>query len=86
MNIFTIAIIAIVAMATITVIAIILIGYLKAAPDEAIIISGLKKRKHFLIGRAGIKIPFFERSDYLFLGLIPIIKFWMEQVKQLALM
>lgn len=69
MNIFTIAIIAI---ATITVIAIILTGYLKAAPDEAIIISGLKKRKRFLIGRAGIKIPFFERADYLFLGLIPI--------------
>ena len=44
MNIFTIAIIAI---ATITVIAIILAGYLKAAPDEAIIISGLKKRKRF---------------------------------------
>lgn len=36
MNIFTIAIIAI---ASILVIAIILTGYLKAAPDEAIIIS-----------------------------------------------
>lgn len=47
MNIFTIAIIAI---ASLPVIAIILTGYLKAAPDEAIIISGLKKRKRFLDG------------------------------------
>jgi len=51
---------------------IILTGYVKAAPDEAIIISGLKKQKRFLIGRAGIRIPFFERKDSLALGLIPI--------------
>ena len=51
---------------------IILIGYVKAAPDEAVIISGLKKRKRFLIGQAGIRVPFFERKDHLALGLIPI--------------
>lgn len=51
---------------------IIVIGYVKAAPDEAIIISGLKKQKRFLIGRAGIRVPFFERKDSLALGLIPI--------------
>ena len=44
MNIFTTAIIAI---AAITVIAIIIIGYLKAAPDEAIIISDLKNESVF---------------------------------------
>ncbi|MGI5067034.1 flotillin family protein [Treponema putidum] len=69
MNIFMIAAIT---AALIVVIAITLTGYVKAAPDEAIIISGIKKRKRFLIGRAGIKIPFFERADVLFLGLIPI--------------
>ncbi|WP_024470049.1 flotillin family protein [Treponema pedis] len=69
MNIFMIAITII---ALLVVVAISLTGYVKAAPDEAIIISGLKKRKRFLIGRAGIKIPFFERADYLALGLIPI--------------
>lgn len=56
-----------------TVIAVIIVtGYVKAAPDEAIIISGLKKQKRFLIGRAGIRVPFFERKDSLALGLIPI--------------
>lgn len=49
-------------------------GYVKAKPNEAIIISGLgsSKKKKVLIGRAGIKIPFFERQDKLSLALIPI--------------
>lgn len=40
-------------------------GYVKAPPDVAYIISGLKKEPKILIGRAGIKIPFFERKDTL---------------------
>ena len=51
---------------------IVVTGYVKAAPDEAVIISGLKKHKRFLIGQAGVRIPFFERKDHLALGLIPI--------------
>lgn len=47
-------------------------GYVKAPPDTAYIISGLKRRKKILIGRAGIKIPFFERLDKLNLKLIPL--------------
>lgn len=43
-------------------------GYVKAPPDRAFIISGLKKEPKILIGRAGIKIPFFERMDKLYLG------------------
>lgn len=35
-------------------------GYVKAPPDKAFIISGLKKEPKILIGRAGIKIPFLE--------------------------
>lgn len=43
-------------------------GYVKAPPDQAYIISGLKKDSKILIGRAGIKVPFFERLDKLYLG------------------
>ena len=39
-------------------------GYVKAAPDTAIIITGLGKRK-ILIGKAGFRIPFLQRMDVL---------------------
>lgn len=51
---------------------IIMSGYVKASPDTAIIISGLRKNPKVLIGKAGIKIPFLERKDELNLQLIPI--------------
>lgn len=44
------------------------LGYVKAPPDRAFIISGLKKEPKILIGRAGIRIPFLERLDRLYLG------------------
>lgn len=47
-------------------------GYVKASPDKAYIISGLRKKPKTLIGKAGIKIPFFEKADHLNLELIPI--------------
>lgn len=47
-------------------------GYVKAPSDKAFIISGLRKDPKILIGRAGIRIPFFERKDILDLSLIPI--------------
>ncbi|MDE5591152.1 MAG: flotillin family protein [Acetatifactor sp.] len=47
-------------------------GYVKASPDTAMIISGLRKNPKVLIGKAGIKIPFLERKDELNLQLIPI--------------
>ena len=47
---------------------IIVAGYVKAPPDRAYIISGIRKTPRILIGRAGIKIPFFERVDKLYLG------------------
>ena len=43
-------------------------GYVKAPPDLAYIISGLHKEPRILSGRAGIKIPFLERVDKLYLG------------------
>lgn len=49
-----------------------LVGYVKAPPDMAYIISGLHKRPRILVGKAGIKIPFLERLDKLYLGAIQI--------------
>ena len=54
----------------ILVIIIITQGYVKAPPDHAYIISGLRKQPRVLIGRAGIKIPFFEQLDKLYLCLL----------------
>lgn len=48
------------------------LGYVKASPDTAVIISGLRKTPKVLIGKAGVKIPFLERKDELNLQLIPI--------------
>ena len=47
------------------------VSYIKAAPDEVIIISGFRKLRT-ISGHAGFKIPFLERSDKLSLRLIPI--------------
>ena len=46
-------------------------GYVKAAPDTAIIISGLGKRK-ILIGKAGFRIPFLQRLDKLSLKVFQV--------------
>ena len=46
-------------------------GYVKAAPDTAIIITGLGKRK-ILIGKAGFRIPFFQRIDKLSLRVFQV--------------
>ena len=54
------------------VLVIFLTGYVKASPDTAVIISGLRKKPKVLIGKAGVKIPFLERKDELNLQLIPI--------------
>ena len=45
-------------LAAAAVLAIILRGYVKAPPDQAYIISGLKKESKVLIGRSGIRVPF----------------------------
>ena len=63
------------ALPPIIVIAVILIlasGYVKAPPDVAYIISGIRKTPRVLIGRAGIKIPFLERVDKLIVRQVSI--------------
>jgi flotillin len=47
-------------------------GYVKAPADKAFIISGLRKEPRYIIGRATVKIPFFERKDEVILQLIQI--------------
>ncbi|MBR6020044.1 MAG: flotillin family protein, partial [Lachnospiraceae bacterium] len=47
-------------------------GYVKAPPDMAYIISGMKHKSKVVIGRASFRFPFFERMDKLNLRLIPI--------------
>ena len=46
-------------------------GYVKAAPDTAIIISGAGKRK-ILIGKAGFRVPFLQRIDKLSLRVFQV--------------
>ena len=47
------------------------LGYLKAPPDTAFIISGMGK-KRILIGKAGWRIPFLERVDKLSLQVMTV--------------
>lgn len=62
--------IILIAIAVIVTAVIISTGYVKAPPDTAFIISGLRKK--IVIGKASIRVPFFERLDKLSLMLIPI--------------
>ncbi|MCR5041529.1 MAG: flotillin family protein [Clostridia bacterium] len=54
------------------VIALLLASYVKSPPDMAFIISGVKKTPRILIGRAGVKLPIFERLDRIYLGQISV--------------
>ena len=70
MNGFSTPILIAIAVAALFVVLLIL-GYLKAPPDTAYIISGLGK-KRILIGRAGWRVPFFERVDKLSLKVMQV--------------
>ena len=64
-------ILAIIAIPVALVLIFIVFGYLKAPPDTAFIISGLGK-KRILIGKAGWRVPFFERVDKLSLSVMQV--------------
>ncbi len=51
---------------------VIAMGYVKAPPDRAYIISGLRKEPKYIIGKASIKIPFLQRLDKLELKMISV--------------
>ena len=70
-NLFSVGMIAtIIAILFVTII--IFTSYVKAPPDKAFIISGLRKAPKILIGKAGLKLPFFERKDELLIKQISI--------------
>lgn len=60
-----------IAVIVIFVLVILCMGYIKAPPDTAIIISGFRKPR-ILIGRAGVRIPFLERIDRLSLKMFSV--------------
>ena len=47
-------------------------SYVKARPDEVILVSGIRKQPKVIRGRAGFRIPFLERADKLSLQLLNI--------------
>ena len=47
-------------------------GYFKIPTDMAGIVSGFSKEPRIYIGKAGFKIPFLERLDYINLGLVNV--------------
>ena len=62
----------IVSIVAVLIIVLLCMGYVKAPPDMAYIISGIRKKAKVVIGKASIRIPFLERLDKLNLRLIPI--------------
>ena len=48
------------------------LGYFKAPPDVAYIVSGLRKNPRIVVGKSGLRIPFLERIDKLSLKAMQI--------------
>lgn len=62
----------IIVVAILLLIGLIFMSYVKCPPDMVYLISGLKKEPRVIIGKATLRIPFFERVDKLTLELIQI--------------
>ena len=62
----------IVIVALVLIVVICLLGYVKAPPDMAYIISGLRKETKIIVGRASVRIPFVERLDKIPLSLMHV--------------
>lgn len=54
------------------IIVFIILSYVKCPPDMVYLISGLRKEPRVIIGKATLRVPFFERVDKLTLELIQI--------------
>ena len=64
--------VAAIVVAIIILLIIIFTSYVKAPPNKAYIITGLKKKPKILIGKAGLKLPFLERRDELLIEQLSI--------------
>lgn len=56
----------------IVIIVLLVLGYTKAPPNKAAVITGLRDKPKVLLGKAGFKIPFLERVDWMGVGQIDI--------------
>ena len=63
-----IAIVAIIILALVIAV----MSYIKAPPNMAYVVSGLRKEPRYIIGTNGFRIPFLERLDKLYLGVISV--------------
>ncbi len=63
--------IAVICVAVVLLAILLVLGYMKAPPDTAYIITGMGK-KRILIGKAGWRIPFFTRVDKLSLRVMQV--------------
>ena len=63
--------VGLIAILVIFVLYILFSGYIKASPNEVIIVTGFRKPR-FLVGRAGIRIPFLEKVDRLSLEMVKV--------------
>ena len=64
--------IIIIAVAVVLFIVFILASYIKAPTDRALIVSGLRKKPKFVIGKSALRIPFLQRADKLDLKMISV--------------
>lgn len=58
----------IIIVAAVFLIAYIALSYVKAPPSQAFIISGLRKKPRYLIGKAGFRLWLLERLDKIYIG------------------
>lgn len=56
----------------VVVVALLLMSYIKAPTDKAFIVSGLRKKPKYVIGRSALRIPFLQRVDKLDLKMISV--------------
>ena len=49
----------------IVIIVLLVLGYTKAPPNKAAVITGLRDKPKVFLGKAGFKIPFLERVELL---------------------
>ena len=61
-----------IAVVVVVVVIILAMGYIKAPTDQAVIISGLRKKPKIIIGRSSIRIPFLQRVDKLSLKMLSV--------------
>ena len=64
--------IGIIVLVILAIIALASLSYVKAPPDQAYLISGPRKDMKIISGRAGFRVPFVDRLDKLYLGIIGV--------------